>query len=78
MAIYAAKEAFTFDQNGVPRFFSPGTLVSDDDPGYKGREHLFEPVEVRAAATETATSAPGETRARRPFKKTEPTKKEES
>lgn len=68
MAIYAAKEAFTFDQDGVPRFFASGTLVSDDDPGFKGREHLFQAVEVaaaaRAAATETAAAAPGEHRSR--------------
>ena len=77
MAIFSAKEAFTFDQGGVPRFFSAGSLVSDDDPGFKGREHLFEPVGVtaatRAATTETATAGPGETRSRRPLKKsTEP------
>ncbi len=68
MAIYAAKEAFTFDQDGAPRVFTPGDLISDDDPGYKGRERLFEPVSVvaarRSGVTETASAAPGEVRHR--------------
>jgi hypothetical protein len=49
----------------VPRNFAPGDLIASDDPGFKGREHLFQPVEVAAyGRTETATSAPGETRSR--------------
>jgi hypothetical protein len=48
--IYRAKEAFTFNgKNGVPRVFTAGVLISSDDPDYKGKEHLFEPVEVAAA-----------------------------
>lgn len=69
MAIYAATQAFTFDENGVPRVFTPGTPIEDTDPGFKGREHLFEPVEDTAerrhSVTETATAAPGEVRTRR-------------
>ena len=76
MSIYSAKEPFTFDDNGVPRFFSRGDLISSDDPGFEGREHLFEPVSVtaarRASATETATADPEPRgRGRRP-KKPEP------
>lgn len=81
MAIYAAKEAFTFDENGVPRVFTPGTPIEDTDPGFHGREHLFEPVEDTAerrhSVTETATAAPGEVRSlhrrgRRPKHQPEP------
>lgn len=68
MAVYVAKEAFTFDENGAPRVFAPGALISDDDPGFKGREHLFEPVIAaaarRAPASETASAGPDEVRVR--------------
>jgi hypothetical protein len=50
MTVFRAIEAFTFTgKNGVPRVFTPGVLMSDDDPDYKGKEQLFEPVEVAAA-----------------------------
>lgn len=69
--IYRALEAFAYvDPNGYPMPVTPGTLVSGDDPAYKSREHLFESVEdsvVRTSssrASETATSGPGELRAR--------------
>jgi hypothetical protein len=64
--IYRAREAFAFTgKNGVPRVITPGSLISADDPDYKGREHFFEPVEVAATrATETASASPGERRAR--------------
>ena len=66
--IYRAVEAFAFaDKGGVPHSVTPGDLRSGDDPNFKGREHLFESVEVAAArkagrAVETATAAPGESR----------------
>jgi hypothetical protein len=65
--IYRAKEAFSLPSH---RVIVPGDLLSSDDPDFKGREHLFEPVAAAAArvmdnvATETATTAPGERRVR--------------
>lgn len=54
MAVYRAKEGFSYDdKDGVPRIVVPGTLLSDTDPGFKGREGLFEPVEAHVVA-ETA------------------------
>jgi hypothetical protein len=75
--ILRPREAFSFTgKTGVPRVLTPNDLVSSDDPDIQGRfEHLLEPVEVsvaRTAALETATAAPGETRARRPVKKAAP------
>jgi hypothetical protein len=50
MAIFSANQSFCFDsKDGVPRTFRKGTLISDNDPDYKGREALFEPVEDAAA-----------------------------
>lgn len=83
MAILRVREAFSVlgDPNG--RVYTPGELVSADDPHVKGREHMFETVEdhvaTRAAssptgAVETATAAPGQRRSR--SKKT--SKQEES
>lgn len=66
---YRACEAFAIvDENGCPRPITPGTLVSSDDPAYKGRESMFEPIEASvaratAARTETTSAAPGELRA---------------
>lgn len=61
--IFRAKEPFACaDGNGVVRSIAPGALFSVDDPIYKGRRHLFEPVEVaaaRAAGVEDATAEPG-------------------
>jgi hypothetical protein len=61
------KEAFSFDDNGVPVVMRAGTLVEDDDPRIKGRERHFEDADDAAARTsvaavETATAAPGERR----------------
>lgn len=88
--IFRATQAFAFtDKNGTPRSVCAGDLFSSDDPDYKGKEHLFETVEVAAAraskaatgkattskATETASAAPGEQRARSaPEKKAAPAK----
>jgi hypothetical protein len=75
MATYAARESIAFTStDGMPRFFGTGDLCDDSDPDFKGREHLFQPVEEAAAvahnrrgmhpnrAMETATAAPGEVR----------------
>jgi hypothetical protein len=67
--IFRAKEPFTFTgHGGVPRTFTPhgeNSLIADDDPDFKGREHLFEPAVVSASrAAETASAAPGERRSR--------------
>lgn len=63
MAVYRAREAFAYtDKQGTPRAISPGYLMSDDDPNFKGKEKLFEPVEVaaaRAAGIEETTAEPG-------------------
>lgn len=70
--LYRALESFAFvDDNGVPWPITPGTIVSKSDPAYKGRAHLFEPVEAAvhqsskaSHAVETASAAPGERRFR--------------
>jgi hypothetical protein len=50
MTLYSANQAFTFTgKDGVPRPFNKGVLMDDSDPDFKGRESLFEPVEVAAA-----------------------------
>lgn len=59
-----------FVDKGVPRHVSVGDLMSESDPGFKGRESLFEKVEVhvenayarRHGLTETASAAPNEVR----------------
>ena len=61
------KEAFSFDDGGVPVVMRAGTLVEDDDPRVKGRERYLEDADTAAARTsvravETATAAPGEQR----------------
>lgn len=59
---FRVKEAFAYGEHNVA---TPGQIWSDDNPAYKGREHLFEAVEVAAArSSETATAAPGENRSR--------------
>ncbi len=51
MAVYRAKEGFSYDdKDGVPRIVVAGSLISDSDPGFKGRESLFEPVEEHVVA----------------------------
>jgi hypothetical protein len=47
--IYRAKEAFAFTgKDGVPQVIRPGDLMSDGDANFKGKEQLFEKVEVAA------------------------------
>lgn len=61
--VYRARSAFAFtDKQGVPRVITVGHLMSSDDPNFKGKEKLFEPVETaaaRAAGVEDATAEPG-------------------
>jgi len=64
MAIIRVREAFAaYDKTQKAlRSFCPGDLFSSDDPVVKGKEHLFEPVEVAAArnaGVEDATAEPG-------------------
>ena len=48
--VFRAVEAFAFHgKNGVPRVITPGTLMVDDDPDFKGKEQFFETVEDAAA-----------------------------
>lgn len=64
--VLRATQAFAADDSrGIPRVFTPGALVKDDDPIVKGREHLFESVEAtveKSSSVERATAAPGEKR----------------
>lgn len=75
MAIVKATEPFSYVRpDGVLDVVTTERLFDGDDPVVKQRPHLFEPVEVAAArtsgATETASAAPGEARARKsPIKK---------
>lgn len=67
MAIVRATEPFSYtDATGVPRIVNTGQLFDSADPCVVKRPNLFERVEVAAArvaaATETATAAPGEAR----------------
>lgn len=62
--VYRAREPFAYtDKKGVPRSVAAGDLMSDDDPNFKGKEKLFEPVGLAAARTagmvEEATAEPG-------------------
>lgn len=70
---YRVREAFAFtDHRGVPRVCSVGEILSSDDPDLRGREALCDKLSdfvSRAPASETASAAPGEVRARRPYKK---------
>jgi hypothetical protein len=75
MATLRCKEPFSADLGGVPRTIPAGALLDSTDPIVKGREHLFESVDVymdrRApAAVEAATAAPGEKRSVRAAKAT--------
>lgn len=71
---FRVKEAFAYG-NAVA---TPGEIWSSDNPAYKGREQFFEPIEdavtrTASRATETASAAPGEVRARKsPAKKAAP------
>jgi hypothetical protein len=68
-----AKDTFAFDApNGAQVVVRRGQVFPDEHPYVKGREQLFEPVEVTAAravgatgaaaAVETATAAPAQRR----------------
>lgn len=80
MPIFRAKQPFAYtDATGVPRTVRAGDLFDSGDACLKGRDHLFEPVEVgaerRRATVEDATAAPGEKRsisAPKPAKKAAP------
>lgn len=73
MKVMRVIEAFSTDVDGVPRVFTEGMLLKSSDPVCKGRGRFLMDAEVytdRAVsggasdATETATAAPGERRAR--------------
>lgn len=81
--VYRVTEGFAIDKDGRSYVMKPGDLVDARHPAYKGREHLFEPVDtahVRDALSRTRTSAsasdaleiatagPGEKRTRTPAK----------
>lgn len=65
--VWRVKEAYSFDQGGVPVTVRAGTLLGDDDPRAQGRERYLERAEDAAtrtaaptgAALETATATPG-------------------
>ncbi len=63
--VWRVKEAYSFDQGGVPVTVRTGTLLGEDDPRAVGRERYLERAEDAATRTsvETATAAPGELRA---------------
>lgn len=81
MTVFRAKEPFAFDgKDGVPRVITAGSLMSDADPDFKGKEQLFEPVEVAAervvkarTGVEEATSEPNTKRSVSTVKKGGPT-----
>lgn len=65
MATLRVKSAFACSYHGVEEVFAVDRLVDSSDPVVKGREHLFETVEVtasRQSGVEAATAAPGEKR----------------
>ncbi len=76
MAVYRAKISFSYDdKDGVPRIVGQGDLMSDTDPGFKGRESLFDPVEAHVVAesarrhgktVEDASAEPGARRSAAP------------
>lgn len=74
MAIKRCKASFAAAVHGVPRVMAVGTLVKDDDPILKGREHLFEDAEAyvqERTRVEDTSAAPGRRRSlTRPAKKT--------
>lgn len=70
MPIVRARESFSYwDDRGIPRDVPAGTLIDPEKSpeAYKGRVHLFEPVELHVEGkssrpVESATSEPGERR----------------
>lgn len=72
---FRVKEAFAYG-NAVA---TPGEVWASDNPAFKGREQFFEPLaeavsRTAARATETASAAPGEVRARKAPAKKAPVK----
>jgi hypothetical protein len=50
MATMLAIEGMAFtSKDGMRRVITPGQTIDDGDPDFKGREHLFEPADERAA-----------------------------
>ncbi|KQH75590.1 hypothetical protein AO501_25270 [Mycobacterium gordonae] len=67
---FRVKEPFAYG-NAVA---TAGEIWSSDNPNLKGREQFFEPLadavtRTAARASETASAAPGEVRARKPLPK---------
>lgn len=72
MAVFRAREPFAL-AGPVGRVIRAGDVISDDDPDFKGREHLFEPVEesiavakARRAGVEVLTGPTSETASAEP------------
>ena len=61
--IYAPRESFVADVDGVRMNFGPHTLVREGHAVLRNYRHMFEPVRVQYEVEE-ATSVPGEKRAR--------------
>lgn len=59
MKIKRVRESFCYwDENSQPHDFTAGTIVDiEKTSGYKGREHLFEDVEVYVDRVDTAKAA---------------------
>jgi hypothetical protein len=88
--IHRCKSPFSTRVKGMPRVVAAGELVDDSDPVFKGREHLFESVDVYVervdkkrvsnVTVESATANPGEvrqvTKPRKPRKASEPSESE--
>lgn len=72
MAVFRAREPFALP-GPIGRVVPAGEVISDTDPDYKGREHLFEPVEesiatakARRAGREVSTGPTSETASAEP------------
>lgn len=72
MAVFRAKEPFALP-GPIGRVVPAGEVMSDTDPDFKGREHLFEPVEAsiatakaRLAGKEVLTGPTSETASAEP------------
>lgn len=61
--IYAPRESFVADVDGVQMNFTPHTLVREGHPVLRRYSHMFEPVRVEYDVEEM-TAAPGARRAR--------------
>lgn len=61
--LYRCKVPFSIDVDGVPTTYRTGTLVYDDDPGFKASPGSFEEAaDAVRPEVEQATAAPGEQR----------------